>query len=259
MFNSIRWSLQLWHAGLLAAVLAVFGMSSYYGISRGRYNETDIELERSVQLLTAGLHYPPPPGPPRWRMNQQPNGARNFHDEAMGHRPGPPDWSRLSMPNDEPQRAMNQNRPAFGPRDFPNWLQSMEVPPSLTQRFGNGESGSLYYAIWDPEGKLIKTSLAAKDIPDPISLFADDNKKSSDEEMKVEGQKPMPAPDAGEAAWNEYFQNTKLEIPTPKAPKIHQRGEMREAFVSGPFGIQFLVGKSIEPLKTDLSAWLGCS
>ena len=34
MLKSIRWSLQLWHAGLLAVVLAGFGTASYYGIRR---------------------------------------------------------------------------------------------------------------------------------------------------------------------------------------------------------------------------------
>src|SRR3954451_7464670 len=58
--KSIRWTLQLWHAGILAVALAGFGTASYYGISRARYEQVDADLERSVQLLGAGTRVTPP-------------------------------------------------------------------------------------------------------------------------------------------------------------------------------------------------------
>lgn len=58
MFRSIQWTLQLWHACLLAVVLIGFGVASHYAISRSRYQQFDTDLERSVQLLAAGFHPP---------------------------------------------------------------------------------------------------------------------------------------------------------------------------------------------------------
>lgn len=65
MLKSMRWSLQLWHAGLLTAVLAGLGSASYYDTARVRYHEFDSRLERAVQKLATGLRPPHgPPGPP---------------------------------------------------------------------------------------------------------------------------------------------------------------------------------------------------
>ena len=64
MFRSIRWTLQIWHAGLLATVLAGFAAASYFGMSRMRFEEIDSGLNKSVQMVQAALHVPPPQGPP---------------------------------------------------------------------------------------------------------------------------------------------------------------------------------------------------
>src|SRR5512145_1557430 len=58
MFKSIQWTLQMWHAGLLAVVLVGFGAASYFGISRARWEQLDSELARSVQVLTGGFRPP---------------------------------------------------------------------------------------------------------------------------------------------------------------------------------------------------------
>jgi hypothetical protein len=86
MFNSIRWSLQLWHAGLLSLVLAGFGTASYYGIAQARYQEVDAELERLVQLLAVGLR----PMPPSRGLHPMPP-SRGLH-------PWPPERGEMSWP-----------------------------------------------------------------------------------------------------------------------------------------------------------------
>src|SRR4051812_27717135 len=53
MFKSIRWSLQLWHAGLLSLVLAGFGTAAYYGLESARYHEIDADLITTVQTLAS--------------------------------------------------------------------------------------------------------------------------------------------------------------------------------------------------------------
>jgi two-component system OmpR family sensor kinase len=63
MFRSIRWTLQFWHAGLLATVLAGFATTSYFGMSRMRFQEIDSGLNKSVQMVEAALQIPPPRPP----------------------------------------------------------------------------------------------------------------------------------------------------------------------------------------------------
>ena len=61
------WYLGQLNESLLAVVLIGFGMASYYGVSRMRYQEVDSELERSVQLLAASFFSPRPLGEPQGR------------------------------------------------------------------------------------------------------------------------------------------------------------------------------------------------
>ncbi|MGC4033774.1 MAG: ATP-binding protein [Tepidisphaeraceae bacterium] len=64
MLKSIRWTLQLWHAGLLALVLVVFGTTTFFGIRQARYTKINADLEKTVQLIAAGVR----PGPRMFRM-----------------------------------------------------------------------------------------------------------------------------------------------------------------------------------------------
>ena len=59
MFRSIRWTLQMWHAAILATVLIVFGWVLFYFVRVNTYQHIDDGLDRMVYLVLAGL------GPPR--------------------------------------------------------------------------------------------------------------------------------------------------------------------------------------------------
>ncbi|HVT81693.1 MAG TPA: histidine kinase dimerization/phospho-acceptor domain-containing protein, partial [Phycisphaerae bacterium] len=69
MLRSIRWTLQLWHAGILAVALASFGTALYIGISHAQFRRVDAELESAARTL-AGT--PIGPGP----NDQGPRGRR---------------------------------------------------------------------------------------------------------------------------------------------------------------------------------------
>ncbi len=181
MFRSIRWTLQLWHAGLLAVVLVGFGTASYFGISRGRFEQLDAELARSVQVLVTGFHLP--------------------------KRPEPSTTGSTTRGTDEPPHG---HRHELTADDF-------EVPTSLVQRFEAGGVGSDYYVIWNAEGKVMKASVAAGDVP-------------------YAGVRPEWPP--------------RPQIPGP--PRIRQRVEFREAFTDGPFGTRILIGTSIRPVQAEL-------
>ena len=51
MFRSIRWSLQVWHAAILAMVLVVFGWVVYHLLKLTTYQQIDAELNRTAELV----------------------------------------------------------------------------------------------------------------------------------------------------------------------------------------------------------------
>jgi heavy metal sensor kinase len=77
--RSIRWTLQLWHAGILSVALASFGTALYVGVSRARYAGVDAELEGAARVVADRLRAPRPP--PRFRPGE-------------GMRPSPPPRDR---------------------------------------------------------------------------------------------------------------------------------------------------------------------
>ena len=210
-FRSIRWTLQLWHAGVLAVVLTAFGSMSYVGISRMRYQEIDTDLERSVQVLAVGFRprmgTPPPgemgpEGPQREPRPGRPDGER-------GPKPGKGEWHGPG-PMDRPT-----SRPEDGPRGrdrehtIPPWME-FEVPVELERRSATGE---IYYVVWGYDGRLqLKASANAGLVPFPGTI-----------------------PDT----------SSQQSPPKPEPPQIRQRGELREAYGFGPFGLRVLVGRSL--------------
>ncbi len=133
MRRSIQWTLQLWHAGLLAVVLIGFGTASYFGISRSRFQQLDTELERSVQLLAAGFIPPKLPDSPSGELSTNSAGGPPRHP-----------WDGLPAPE-------------------------FQLPAALVPRFAADQPESDYYVIWDHDGRVIQASgsRAGADVPYP--------------------------------------------------------------------------------------------
>ena len=51
MFKSIRWTLQLWHAAILALALGGFGIALYGNIRASRLDAVDSEIEGAARVL----------------------------------------------------------------------------------------------------------------------------------------------------------------------------------------------------------------
>lgn len=123
MLRSIQWTLQLWHAGLLAVVLVGFGAASYFGISRARWELLDSELARSVQVLAGGFR-PPKPSDPASRPASTTNAANGSPSDM---------WRGLPAPE-------------------------FEMPATLAHRFVVDDTRFDYYVIWDRDGRVLATS-----------------------------------------------------------------------------------------------------
>jgi heavy metal sensor kinase len=154
MFRSIRWTLQIWHAGLLATVLAGFAAASYFGMSRMRFEEIDSGLNKSVQVVQAALHVPPPQGPPGSPPPPRAEfrGAGPDGDSPGDFGPRPPPPARGGRP---------------GPGNFERPPQLIEISPTLVQRFSQFSPPDAYYVVWNRDGLIVHSLGAAADVPRP--------------------------------------------------------------------------------------------
>jgi two-component system OmpR family sensor kinase len=89
MFRSIRWTLQMWHAAILATVLIVFSWVVYYLMRETTYQQIDAGLERMSDLVAAGVR---PVGgrfrrPPRLRDSSRPEPAPGVREPSIAKAP----------------------------------------------------------------------------------------------------------------------------------------------------------------------------
>lgn len=236
-FRSIRWTLQLWHAGLLALVLVGFGTAAFVGMERMTYQEVDDQLEHTVQLVAASVRPVGPPdrgGQPDRGGPLERGGGRDFRGRAFdggagtqpggmgfdagpdagfggpdghgpdGHGHGPGDRG----PGDRGPGGPGFGGPGGGWRGPPPVLD-VDLPPAVAAHFASESADAPYYIVWNGEGQVVKAS------------------------RMVEGLEPpgvsMAPPFRG----------------SPEPPRLREREGLHEAWMGGPFGARVLVGQSV--------------
>jgi two-component system, OmpR family, sensor kinase len=147
MFRSIRWTLQLWHAGILLLALAALGTALYVAASRTTYAVVDNELESAARVL-AGPPIIAPPGPPNQSMDSR---------LAMA--------SKLAPVADAPDALAEISPPPPARPDTLAWLKN--VPRDCLNRLGWDQRDQPYFAVWASDGSLIRQSLDCPQIPAP--------------------------------------------------------------------------------------------
>jgi heavy metal sensor kinase len=139
MVKSIRWTLQLWHAGLLTLVLIGFGAVTYFTTSGSHYRQIDADLERSAQLLARAMWIHP---------------AAEASARGAGSAPS------------TRQDADRRDHEAFR---RPPMVQ--DLPPDLAKLYGDPVvAGTPYFVIWhaNRDGvSLTSRPASAAEVPDP--------------------------------------------------------------------------------------------
>ena len=218
MFRSIRWTLQLWHAGILTLALIGFGMATYYGSQRAKYAEVDSELAGIVHAVAAKLGPPNRPPPPRPLRMDDPH-FPGF-DDPRPPRGGPPGDRRPGQ--HPPENRPPDDRPSDGgppedrrPGDRPN--RELVIPPGLYERFGDGHDEEPYLIIWKANGDLFKSTAPDLQVPDPGRT-----------------------------------------LDTPEPARFRRRADLREAYVLGPLNSRILIGQSTRHQESEMHrlAWL---
>ena len=238
MFRSIRWTLQIWHAVILALALVSLGTALYLVVSREQRSRVDAELEAAARVLASGPLGPPfgdggpggPGGPggrrPPWEgfRSSDPNSRGGPMPEGMRRPRGP----EMDVPRGPEPRGPNmppmprpfdpQGRPFGGPMPpFPDqwWTQ---VRQDALRRIGQSEQDQPYFVMWGQRGEVLRSSSPNLDVPLPSPLSA----------------APPPVPGAmGD-------------------PQFRQRGTLREVMLHGPLGVTVLVGRSLHSEEAAL-------
>ena len=161
MIKSLRWRLQIWHAGILGVAIALFGTAFYVQLQRSTYGEIDLELLSGARVLEGSLRTMPPrmrdgerPTFPPPRMGENWPGEGRGRSGGPGH-PGPrldsprPDGPRPNVPPQDERGGDGRQ----GPPMFELRLQNVLHLPQFPMR------GPLdtppYFAVFDPTGQLI--------------------------------------------------------------------------------------------------------
>jgi heavy metal sensor kinase len=237
MFRSIRWSVQMWHAAILATVLVAFGWVVFHLLRVTTYQQIDAELNRTADLVVAGLR-PRGGWPRRESRNDAARGelrrGEAGDNEARRPRggqssPAPPSAQQQQQPP-VPEPAAEPPLPgrttaggkspaaSQGPRPPETARRSerperqWEVSEDFLRLFEEAEGSPPYYVVWRGEDRVILKSKSAPDLPLP-ELRANRNE--------------------------------------PPLRGVRQRGHYREVLYQTRFGTNILVGRSIE---ADLAA-----
>jgi heavy metal sensor kinase len=169
MFRSIRWNFLSWLFLVLVLGLGGFGGTLYYLVRRSTLNEVDAELEGAAEVLAAKVRRRPPsrgggpgPGPRRYEAFQ------DAGQTSVRGSEGDPECE----PEDDPESAAGDSRRERTPYDRPppipgrpsehrgrdgrDSADSLALPEPFLERFESGFDQAFYFAVWRPDGSLLK-------------------------------------------------------------------------------------------------------
>jgi heavy metal sensor kinase len=146
MFNSIRWTLQLWYAGILFLALLGVGLVLYFSAERTAYTEIDTALQGAARVFTGAAINSASPAPDRASSVQL----------ALGPQPSDGNPSRVVSDVAPPMIDMSAP-PSHGEhRAIPAWLAN--VPQDCLIRLGWDPSQRPYFIVWASDGVLLRQS-----------------------------------------------------------------------------------------------------
>jgi heavy metal sensor kinase len=184
MFRSIRWTLQMWHAAILATVLVVFGWVVFYLMRLTTYQQIDAGLNRMGELVAAGLR---PRRPfrqfdgtrPESNAAREPLIARNPTEKGATNKVSPGTAPSERRSSGASTSASSGEKPTplppeiaglagftgrRSPRPEPRQLELNEDFP----RFFEEELGTTaYFVVWRGDGNVLLSSPSAIDVPLP--------------------------------------------------------------------------------------------
>jgi two-component system OmpR family sensor kinase len=242
MFRSIRWTMQMWHAAILATVLVVFGWVVYYLMRVTTYQQIDAGLERMSDLVAAGVR---PVGGGR--------GRRPFRG-MEGGRPEPAPREAIVATNPNEKNASEKT--AVPEKASEKQARSNSDKPAAPERPGTAEPGgrSQSYMVELPG----LPPLPMRRRPEPRLELNEDFPKFFEEEQEAgspayfvlwrgDGHVTLRSPSAADVPLPELH----LEPHAKPVRMVRQRGNYRELIHQWRGDRFMLVGRSIEP---DLAA-----
>jgi two-component system, OmpR family, sensor kinase len=196
MFRSIRWTLQMWHAAILATVLIVFGWVVFYLVRVTTYQHIDDGLHRMADLVAAGLRPvfnrgPNDRNPPNRAPAGKPASEKAVSEKVASEKsPAAIDTSKRVEPegtasektsadSERLETADSKGRPQGpppdavflppgfggrrGPRMEPRWELNEDFPQFFEEELGS----TAYFVVWRPDGRVRLKSQSAIDVPLP--------------------------------------------------------------------------------------------
>jgi two-component system, OmpR family, sensor kinase len=186
MFRSIRWTLQMWHAAILAMVLVVFGWVVFYFMQVTTYQQIDAGLDRMADLVRAGLRprrsRPPAdvaraePGPAREaiagrgdkKTSKNTPGGPATAESRTSDRPGPGPPPGERGPWVLPGGPIEVGGvPVFVGRRGPRPEMRLELNEDFARFFEDELGTTAYFVVFLSDGHVLTSSTSANEVPLP--------------------------------------------------------------------------------------------
>ncbi|HEX4056144.1 MAG TPA: ATP-binding protein [Tepidisphaeraceae bacterium] len=152
MFKSIRWTLQLWHAGILFLALASFGTVLYVAAQRTAYTEVDNELAGAARVFV---------GPGVQRLG--PSSPNHFERPQLAIASQGSAGDSAQLASDVAPPTVEFPHPADAGQTIPAWLK--EVPQDCLRRLGWDQADQPYFIVWGSDGSVIRQSSQCPAVP----------------------------------------------------------------------------------------------
>jgi two-component system, OmpR family, sensor kinase len=174
MFNSIRWTLQLWYAGILFLALLGVGTVLYLSAERTTYTEIDTALRGAARVFTGAASGSTAP-------------ADRSSSVQLALAPQPTDANPSRVVSDAAPSMVDLGAPPMHSKGHANaaWLKN--VPQDCLVRLGWDPSQNPYFLVWGSDGAILKQSSQAPQIS-RVSLASFEDKPAAEPAFENRGE-----------------------------------------------------------------------
>jgi heavy metal sensor kinase len=161
VLKSIRWTLQLWHAGILVLALTSFGAALYVAADRTTYTAVDRELAAAARVFADPQIAPQQHSLPA----VNPDATELAMAQAPKDSPGSGNRIVADAGSGNPALSSGHLTPA-GPGNLQLW--SAQIPTDCLRRIGWDEGDQPYFIVWGSDGAIVRQSDFCPNVPVPV-------------------------------------------------------------------------------------------
>ncbi len=255
MLKSLRWRLQLWHAGMLAFAISLFAFAFYQQLRRSTLSEIDLGLLSSARVIDSTLRALPR-GAVLTRIDSLPldfniRPLRNPRNDSDAPSEGSPVAGPPRDPSSDPLReppAESAAMPQAGPGWGPAWGPGRGPGPPQRPATDRGPMDRGPMERGPPDRGPMNRGGAVERGQRPLA-------EADDRDLGPQPDPPYVAvfSASGEVLRQERTRDSIEWSATRRPVEYRYVNSRREVLLRGPYGLLIVVGRDIQPQLSRLN------